>query len=89
MAQQTQIDRVVGYYDRWMKRFPDVNSLACAHEEDVLKHWEGLGYYSRARNMLKAAIVIVQGHGGEFPTDYADIRGLPGIESTLPVPLPA
>lgn len=79
MAQQTQIDRVVGYYDRWMKRFPDVNSLACAHEEDVLKHWEGLGYYSRARNMLKAAIVIVQGHGGEFPTDYADIRGLPGI----------
>lgn len=79
MAQQTQIDRVVGYYERWMERFPDVGSLARAHEEDVLKLWEGLGYYSRARNMLKAAIVIAQGHGGEFPTAYADIRGLPGI----------
>nr|WP_321257501.1 A/G-specific adenine glycosylase [uncultured Pseudodesulfovibrio sp.] len=79
MAQQTQIDRVVGYYDRWMKRFPDVNSLACAHEEEVLKLWEGLGYYSRARNMLKAATVIAQGYGGNFPTEYADIRGLPGI----------
>lgn len=79
MAQQTQIDRVVGYYERWIKRFPDIKSLACAHEEEVLKLWEGLGYYSRARNMLKAASVIVQGYGGDFPTEYADIRGLPGI----------
>ncbi|WP_319543727.1 A/G-specific adenine glycosylase [uncultured Pseudodesulfovibrio sp.] len=79
MAQQTQIDRVVRYYERWMEQYPDVGSLARAHEEDVLKLWEGLGYYSRARNMLKAANVIVQGHGGEFPTDYADIRGLPGV----------
>ncbi|NDV20053.1 A/G-specific adenine glycosylase [Pseudodesulfovibrio sp. JC047] len=79
MAQQTQIDRVIGYYDRWMKRFPDVVALAQAHEEDVLKLWEGLGYYSRARNMLKAAVVIFQGYGGVFPTEYADIHGLPGI----------
>lgn len=79
MAQQTQIDRVVGYYDRWMERFPDITALARAHEEDVLKLWEGLGYYSRARNMLKAASVVVDEHGGVFPSDLDSIRSLPGI----------
>lgn len=79
MAQQTQIDRVVGYYDRWMSRFPNIDSLVEAGEEEVLKLWEGLGYYSRARNMLKAARVIVDEHAGIFPSDVASLRALPGI----------
>lgn len=79
MAQQTQIDRVIGYYERWMERFPDIVTLARAHEEDVLKLWEGLGYYSRARNMLKAANVVVQEHDATFPSDFLAIRALPGI----------
>lgn len=79
MAQQTQIDRVIGYYSRWMERFPDISALAAAHEEEVLKLWEGLGYYSRARNMLKAAAVVENEYGGVFPSDFTDIRGLPGI----------
>ena len=79
MAQQTQMDRVVDYFERWMKRFPDVRSLARAHEEDVLKLWEGLGYYSRARNMLRAAASIVADHDGVFPSDPKAIRALPGV----------
>lgn len=79
MAQQTQIDRVIGYWERWMVRFPDVATLAAAHEEDVLKLWEGLGYYSRARNIHKAAQCIVEDFGGVFPAEFADIRSLPGI----------
>jgi len=79
MAQQTQIDRVIGYYERWMERFPDVRTLAAAQEEDVLKLWEGLGYYSRARNMRKAAAVIADEHDGVFPSDLDSIRSLPGI----------
>jgi len=79
MAQQTQMDRVVGYFERWMDRFPDIDALARAHEEDVLKLWEGLGYYSRARNMLKAAAAIAVDHGGVFPSDPAAIRSLPGV----------
>lgn len=78
MAQQTQIDRVVGYYERWMDRYPDLETLAKAGEEEVLKSWEGLGYYSRARNILKAARLIVE-NGGEFPTDFKEILSLPGI----------
>jgi len=79
MAQQTQIDRVVTYFERWMARFPDLQSLAAAHEEDVLKMWEGLGYYSRARNMRKAAECLVKDFGGEFPADVAAIRSLSGV----------
>lgn len=79
MAQQTQIDRVVEYWTRWMDRYPDLSALARAHEEEVLKSWEGLGYYSRARNILKAAICIEQGHDGRFPTDFSEIRSLPGV----------
>lgn len=79
MAQQTQIDRVVGYYARWMDRYPDLESLAEAHEEDVLRLWEGLGYYSRARNILRAAGRLVRDHGGVFPSDPAAIRALPGV----------
>jgi A/G-specific adenine glycosylase len=79
MAQQTQMDRVVEYYKRWMDRFPDVRSLAEAHEEEVLNLWEGLGYYSRARNLHRAARLILSRFGGRFPSDFADIRSLPGV----------
>lgn len=79
MAQQTQIERVIGYHGRWMARYPDINSLSRAHEEDVLKLWEGLGYYSRARNILKAATCIVCEYGGEFPSDIQALRSLPGV----------
>ncbi|MFH1914228.1 MAG: A/G-specific adenine glycosylase [Pseudomonadota bacterium] len=79
MAQQTQIDRVVGYFERWMARYPDLATLARAREEDVLKSWEGLGYYSRARNILHGAVILVRDHGGVFPSDPAAIRALPGV----------
>ncbi|MGE4192428.1 MAG: A/G-specific adenine glycosylase [Pseudodesulfovibrio sp.] len=79
MAQQTQIDRVVEYHNRWMARFPDIRSLAEAGEEDVLNLWEGLGYYTRARNLHRAAALVMDEFGGEFPADYADIRALPGV----------
>lgn len=79
MAQQTQMDRVVEYYKRWMDRFPDLRSLAEAHEEDVLNLWEGLGYYSRARNLHRAAVLIEDQFDGNFPTEFADIRSLPGV----------
>ena len=79
MLQQTQMERGVAYFKRWMERFPDVASLARAHEEEVLRLWEGLGYYSRARNILKAARLIMERHDGRFPSQEADIRALPGI----------
>jgi A/G-specific adenine glycosylase len=79
MAQQTQIDRVVDYYARWMERYPDLESLARAREEDALRLWEGLGYYSRVRNILKSAAILVAEHGGVFPPDPAAIRSLPGV----------
>ena len=79
MAQQTQMDRVVEYHARWMDRFPSLSALAGAGEEEVLKLWEGLGYYSRARNIRKAARIIEREHGGEFPSDVRLIRGLPGV----------
>ncbi|QGY40942.1 A/G-specific adenine glycosylase [Pseudodesulfovibrio cashew] len=79
MAQQTQMDRVVEYHRRWMRHYPDPEALAKAPEEAVLKSWEGLGYYNRARNIRKAAARIVDEFGGEFPSDPAVIRSLPGI----------
>ncbi len=79
MAQQTQMDRVVAYFNRFMDRFPDLASLAAAEEDAVLKAWEGLGYYSRARNLLAAARRIVAAHGGAFPTSFEAIRALPGV----------
>ena len=79
MMQQTQMDRGVQYFLRWMERFPDVAAVAAAPEEDLLKAWEGLGYYRRARNIQAAARVIMERHGGNFPTSYADILALPGV----------
>ena len=79
MLQQTQMERGVAYFNRWMQRFPDIPSLAAAQEEEVLRLWEGLGYYSRARNILAAARQIMERHGGVFPRRPEDIRALPGI----------
>lgn len=79
MLQQTQMERGVAYFERWMDRFPDIATLAEASEDSVLKAWEGLGYYSRVRNLHRAAHRIQAEHGGRVPTDIADLRGLPGI----------
>jgi len=81
MLQQTTVAAVIPFYERWMKRFPDIVSLACSDEEQVLKLWEGLGYYSRARNLLRAAREIAARHGGTVPGDPDLLRGLPGIGS--------
>lgn len=81
MLQQTQIATVLGrgYYDRWIERFPDPATLAQAPEDAVLKAWEGLGYYRRARNLQATARAIVDRHGGVFPDDPEAIRALPGV----------
>lgn len=79
MLQQTQVTTVVSYYERWMKDLPDVGSLARASSQRLHKLWEGLGYYSRVRNMQKAAKVICQQHRSRFPDQFADILALPGI----------
>lgn len=79
MLQQTRVEAVIAYYNRFMKSFPNVRTLAEAKEETVLKLWEGLGYYSRARNLKKAAEIICEKYDGVFPQDYKDILALPGI----------
>lgn len=79
MLQQTQVTAVIPYYQRFMARFPDVASLAQADEDEVLRHWSGLGYYSRARNLHAAALAIMQQHQGEFPQTHEQINSLPGI----------
>lgn len=79
LLQQTQMERGVRYFTRWIERFPDVKSVAEADEEEILKYWEGLGYYARARNMHKAAKVIVENYGGELPCDIDVLKSLPGV----------
>jgi A/G-specific adenine glycosylase len=79
MLQQTQVATVIPYYQRFMARFADVRALAAAHEDEVLAHWSGLGYYSRARNLHAAAQRICALHGGEFPRDLDAAVDLPGI----------
>ena len=79
MLQQTQVATVIPFYKRWLARFPDFAALASAKESDVLSVWQGLGYYSRARNLHRAAKTVVEKHGGEMPRDPALIRALPGI----------
>ena len=79
MLQQTQVIKVVDYYERFITQFPDVQHLAAAPLQDVLKVWEGLGYYARARNLHKASQVIVNELEGEIPRDYATFRKLPGV----------
>lgn len=79
MLQQTRMERGALFYRRWMKTFPTLQSVASASPEAVLKAWEGLGYYSRARNLHRTAQLIVAGYGGKFPSDFAALRALPGI----------
>lgn len=79
MLQQTQVDTVIPYYRRWMERFPTLGSLAAAQEQDVLAAWEGLGYYSRARNLLKAARQVMAEYTGELPGDLKNLQSLPGV----------
>jgi A/G-specific adenine glycosylase len=79
MLQQTQMERAVTYFNRWTARFPDVFAVAAAGIEDIHKQWEGLGYYSRARNIHKTAKILVERHGGLLPDDPAALRALPGI----------
>jgi len=79
MLQQTQVVTVIPYWERFLARFPDVGSLAAADEHEVLRLWEGLGYYRRARQLHAAAKRIVAEHGGEFPKAYQAVRSLPGI----------
>ncbi|MCD8077396.1 MAG: A/G-specific adenine glycosylase [Lachnospiraceae bacterium] len=81
MLQQTRIEVVRGYYERFLAAFPDVNALADAEETRVLKLWEGLGYYSRARNLMRAARVCRDEYGGDLPKTYEELRALPGIGS--------
>ena len=79
MLQQTRVDTVIPYYERFLDWFPTVADLAQAPEEKLLKAWEGLGYYSRVRNMQKAAQQIMENHGGVFPSSYDEISKLKGI----------
>lgn len=79
MLQQTQVGTVLGYFSRFLQRFPTVKALAQANQVDVLALWSGLGYYSRARNLHRCAQAIVQQHGGQFPRTAAALQALPGI----------
>ncbi len=79
MLQQTQVAAVIPYYQRWMGRFPTIDDLARADEQEVLAHWSGLGYYARARNLHRAAKAVAAEHSGRVPSDPAALRALPGI----------
>ena len=79
MLQQTRVETVVPYFHRWMERFPTIQALAQASEQDVLNAWEGLGYYSRARNLRKAAAVLCSKFDGSLPKTVAELVTLPGI----------
>lgn len=79
ILQQTRVNQGLSYYLRFIERFPDVKALAIANEDEVLKYWQGLGYYSRARNLHKTAQIIAEKHKGKFPNSYTDIVLLKGI----------
>ena len=79
MLQQTRVEAVKGYYTRFLAALPDIPALAACDDDALHKLWEGLGYYSRVRNLKKAAQQIVSAYGGVFPRDYGSVRGLPGI----------
>lgn len=79
MLQQTQVATVIPYFERWMQSFPALPVLAAASEDDVMAHWQGLGYYSRARNLRKAAAYIVEQHQGQYPDGLAALNAIPGV----------
>ena len=79
MLQQTQVATVIPYFERFMRRFPDVEQLASVHIDEVLHHWSGLGYYARARNLHRAAQLICEQHAGHLPLEFEQVLALPGI----------
>ena len=79
MLQQTRVSTVIPYYFRWMELFPSINHLAAASMDDVLKCWQGLGYYGRARNLHRSAKLVVTDHGGHLPETFDQLIKLPGI----------
>ncbi len=79
MLQQTRVETVLPYFERFIARFPDIQSLAEAEQAEIFRLWEGLGYYSRARNLHKAAIVLMNEHDGEFPSTTKELESLPGV----------
>ena len=79
MLQQTQVASVIPYYHKWLRTFPNFASLACASENEVLRAWQGLGYYARARNLHATAKTVMDRHGGNFPREIEQMRQLPGI----------
>jgi A/G-specific adenine glycosylase len=81
MLQQTKVKTVIAYFERFIYALPDISALAQAPEEQLLKLWEGLGYYTRVRNLQKAAIIVVEKYQGKLPSDYAQLLKLPGIGS--------
>lgn len=82
MLQQTQVKTVIPYYERWLLQFPTVEALAQADQQTVLKVWQGMGYYARARNLHRAAQIVVQQYGGAIPSTFDDLMTLPGIGRT-------
>ncbi|WP_241967791.1 A/G-specific adenine glycosylase [Pseudidiomarina homiensis] len=79
MLQQTQVTTVIPYFERWLQRFPDVTTLAAAEEQEVMAHWQGLGYYRRARNLHAAAKTIVADYAAQIPEQAVELREIPGI----------
>ena len=79
MLQQTRVETVIPYYERFLSRFPTPRALACADEQDVLRAWAGLGYYARARNLKRAAELIVRDHDGRIPSEPDALSSLPGV----------
>ncbi len=79
MLQQTQVDTVIPYYIKWVERFPSIESVALATQDELLKFWEGLGYYSRCRNFHKACKIVTARHGGKVPAEWETFLSLPGV----------
>jgi len=79
MLQQTQVERVLGFYDKFLKRYPTVEELASAPPSKVREAWDGLGYYARARNLHRTAKQVLHRHGGQFPRRYEEVHRLPGV----------
>ena len=79
MLQQTQVNAVIGYFERFMHRFPNVTTLASANIDEVMPYWAGLGYYARARNIHKSAGIITTNFDGQFPRQYESVLALPGV----------
>jgi len=79
MLQQTRVEAVIPYFEKWMQQFPNIRTLAKASDQDVLRAWEGLGYYSRARNLHNTAKLILKEHGGKLPQDLNALSKLPGV----------